>query len=81
MSANERKIFKNVISYSVSHDHVLFVAYEPNKSYKLYLCRIEDVVSGKDIDDKNGRSVEEGAMIIGQENGGTRVWLQMPRGL
>lgn len=50
-------------------------------SSRLQITELNDVLT---IDNKMSckisRAIERGAMLIGHEAGGARVWLQMPRG-
>ncbi|VDM09694.1 unnamed protein product, partial [Wuchereria bancrofti] len=79
---NGRSIFKYVGSYTVDEDYLLTVTFDlHSSSSKLQIAELKDILTtDKEISYKSSRAVEKGAMLIGYETGGTRVWLQMPRG-
>ncbi|VDO35960.1 unnamed protein product [Onchocerca flexuosa] len=79
---NGRSVLKYVGSYTVDQDYLLTVTFTSrSNSSKLQIAELKDILTNdKEINYKTSRTVERGAMLIGHEAGGTRVWLQMPRG-
>uniref|UniRef100_A0A0R3RXY0 Elongator complex protein 1 n=1 Tax=Elaeophora elaphi TaxID=1147741 RepID=A0A0R3RXY0_9BILA len=79
---NGRPILKNVGSYTVDQNYLLALTLVSNSSSsKLQIAELKNsLTTDKEINYKTSRAVERGAMLIGHETGGTRVWLQMPRG-
>lgn len=52
-----------------------------SSSSNLQIAELRDVLTtDRKMSCKTSRAVERGAMLIGHEADGTRVWLQMPRG-
>uniref|UniRef100_A0A915Q691 Elongator complex protein 1 n=1 Tax=Setaria digitata TaxID=48799 RepID=A0A915Q691_9BILA len=77
---NGRSILKYVGSYTIDKNYLLAITSSRSVASQLQLIRIEDILDGKKINWKISRAVERGAMLIGHEARGARVWLQMPRG-
>ncbi|CAG9532078.1 unnamed protein product [Cercopithifilaria johnstoni] len=79
---NGRSILKYVGSYAVDQNYLLAIAFfSHSNSSKLQITELKDILTtDKKISCKTSRTVERGAMLIGHETDGTRVWLQMPRG-
>nr|CRZ25476.1 Bm638 [Brugia malayi] len=79
---NGRSFFKYVGSYTADEDYLLTVTFDSHSSSsKLQIAELKDILTtDKQISYKSSRAIERGAMLIGYETGGTRVWLQMPRG-
>uniref|UniRef100_A0A1I7VRA1 Elongator complex protein 1 n=1 Tax=Loa loa TaxID=7209 RepID=A0A1I7VRA1_LOALO len=78
---NGRSILKYVGSYTVDENYLLTVTFvSHSSSSKLQITELKDISTTREISCKTSRAVERGAMLIGHEANGTRVWLQMPRG-
>lgn len=78
---NGRSILKYVGTYTVDQNYLLAVTFDSHSnSSKLQIAELKDLTTDKKISCKTSRAVERGAMLIGHESNGTRVWLQMPRG-
>ncbi|VDN26204.1 unnamed protein product [Gongylonema pulchrum] len=76
-------VIRHVGSYSVDKKHLLTVTFAPQTaSSKLQIFELEDILKPvtKEFDSKRSRAVERGALLIGHETGGCRIWMQMPRG-
>lgn len=80
---NGRSVLRYVGSYSIDQNYLLAITFATQTaSSKLQIAKLEEVVAaGKELNCKRGRAVERGAMLIGFDADGTRVWLQMPRGM
>uniref|UniRef100_A0A8R1TX78 Elongator complex protein 1 n=1 Tax=Onchocerca volvulus TaxID=6282 RepID=A0A8R1TX78_ONCVO len=79
---NGRSVLKYVGSYTMDQDYLLTVTFTSrSNSSELQIAELKDILTNdKEINYKTSRAIEKGAMLIGHEAGGTRVWLQMPRG-
>ncbi|KAM3717585.1 Elongator complex protein [Dirofilaria immitis] len=79
---NSRSVLKNIGSYTVDQDYLLTITFVSClNSSKLQVVELKDILTiDNKISYKTSRTVERGAMLIGHEVGGTRIWLQMPRG-
>ncbi|VDK62423.1 unnamed protein product [Onchocerca ochengi] len=78
---NGRSVLKYVGSYTMDQDYLLTVTFTSrSNSSELQIAELKDILTNdKEINYKTSRAIEKGAMLIGHEAGGTRVWLQMPR--
>uniref|UniRef100_A0A0N5AFL1 Elongator complex protein 1 n=1 Tax=Syphacia muris TaxID=451379 RepID=A0A0N5AFL1_9BILA len=72
----------NVGSYSVDEEYIIFLLLPSSDiTSRLYIVNVNEIKKMTlPYTPVGGRVVERGAMIIGHERDGTRVWLQMPRG-
>lgn len=79
---NGQEVCRNVGSYSVDDEFLLLLLLPTGSATcKLYTVEVQKLVETRlSCLLVNGRTVEQGAVIIGHENFGTRVWLEMPRG-
>lgn len=78
---NGRSILKYVGSYVVDQNYLLAVTFGTHSNFsKLLIAELKDILTDEKEINYTSRAVERGAMLIGYETGGTRVWLQMPRG-
>ncbi|VDK82896.1 unnamed protein product [Litomosoides sigmodontis] len=79
---NGRSILKYVGTYAVDHNYLLAVTLgSHSNSSRLEIAKLKDILTtDKEISCKISRAVERGAMLVGHESDGARVWLQMPRG-
>lgn len=65
----------------MDQNYLLAVTFGTHSNFsKLLIAELKDILTDEKEINYTSRAVERGAMLIGYETGGTRVWLQMPRG-